>query len=215
MHENSDESKTQTSIVEDDDFKTDAIRFFDSITQYAKEKIERRAKMGAPSANIFQFQYKEMCGISKTEVKTNLHYVKENRSGFNYYSIFDLVRTDVFKKLLDEYATEELGDVQIKIWHPKGSLNVIEVIWDVKTYEANREKFQAQKELEDGKSDGKSDGKPQEYTKRSGFREYNNRSDRGGNSQRGGFGASRGRGRGDYHNNREFRKPRSAYGENL
>ena len=128
-----------SSIVVDETVQKDSSLLFNQIKSSAKDRMERRAKAGSPSANIFEFKYRELCAVSDSEVKTHLYYVNEKRDGYNYYKIYDLVNTDYFKGLLNDYS-KELGEgIQISIWHPKGDLNVIEVIWDVEAYNSHRE----------------------------------------------------------------------------
>ena len=214
---NDSESSKPSLLVVDETVKRDSLLFFNQIKNSAKDRMDRRAKIGSPSANIFEFKYREFCAISETEAKTRLYFVNEHRPGYNYYKIYDLIQTDYFKSLLDEYSQELGAGVQISIWHPKGDLNVIEVIWDITAYNTNREK-QAELRQSESKSEFKVVKHSKEFRHPENRRNYNNARDsrdsrdtrdynhsgRGRESNRGRY-SGRGRDNREYNDSRDYR----------
>jgi REP element-mobilizing transposase RayT len=128
---NSNYAKINSSEKKLNDIKV----FFDYIKKDAVNKMQIRAEKGYNSANILEYTYAEYFFIDeKNEVIRTPKYMKPTTENAKAYRIFEAIRTNEFKELLDEYK-KELGDeMEIAMWWPGGNINVIEAIWGPTKY---------------------------------------------------------------------------------
>lgn len=110
--------------------EADYLKFFNSIKTDAMQKIEKRAKLGANSANLLEYSYDEHFYVSKNG-GTIVHCPEfQQKPGLYLHKIFKVVHSDYFKAQLKEFmATEEMSGMRHDCWSPSKNLNVIEVYW--------------------------------------------------------------------------------------
>jgi hypothetical protein len=115
--------------------KEDITAFFDYMKNDAVAKMQYRADKGYNSANILEYTYAEYFFIGENgEIVRTPKYSKPTTEGGKAYRIFEAIRTNEFKEMLDSYQTE-LGDgLEIAMWWPGGNINVIEAIWGPTKY---------------------------------------------------------------------------------
>jgi hypothetical protein len=115
--------------------KEDINAFFEYMKNDAVAKMQYRADKGYNSANILEYTYAEYFFIGENgEIVRTPKYSKPTTEGGKAYRIFEAIRTNEFKELLDAYQAE-LGDgLEIAMWWPGGNINVIEAIWGPTKY---------------------------------------------------------------------------------
>ena len=104
--------------------------FLDYIKKDALDKIEKRATIGATSANILEYSFQEYFMVTKNDNQiVRIPTFASRPAGAYIHSIFKtVVKTDKFRQMLSEYVTS-LGDMRFKCWSPKKNVCVIEVYW--------------------------------------------------------------------------------------
>ena len=115
--------------------KEDITAFFDYMKNDAVAKMQYRADKGYNSANILEYTYAEYFFVGENgEIVRTPKYSKPTTEGGKAYRIFEAIRTNEFKEMLDSYQAE-LGDgLEIAMWWPGGNINVIEAIWGPTKY---------------------------------------------------------------------------------
>jgi hypothetical protein len=115
--------------------KEDIKAFFDYMKNDAVAKMQYRADKGYNSANILEYTYAEYFFVGENgEIVRTPKYSKPTTEGGKAYRIFEAIRTNEFKEMLDSYQAE-LGDgLEIAMWWPGGNINVIEAIWGPTKY---------------------------------------------------------------------------------
>jgi hypothetical protein len=114
--------------------------FYEHVTSDALEKMNIRAEKGANSANILEYGYGEFFHITDDN-KVIRHTKFTKIPDAKLYRIFEIIRTDDFKELLDSY-TKQLGQgIEMKMWWPGGNINVIEAVWGPTKYHNRNKKL--------------------------------------------------------------------------
>jgi hypothetical protein len=109
--------------------------FFEYMKNDAIEKMQTRADKGYNSANILEYTYAEYFFIDENnDVIRTPKYSKPTTENAKAYRIFEAIRTNEFKELLNAYQKELGEDMELAMWWPGGNINVIEAIWGPTKY---------------------------------------------------------------------------------
>ena len=105
------------------------------IKKDAVSKMNSRAEKGCNSANILEYGYPEYFYVNEnSEVVRTPKYIKPTSENTRAYRIFEAIRTNEFKEMLEQYRTEIGDELEFKIWWPGGNINVIEAVWGPTKY---------------------------------------------------------------------------------
>jgi hypothetical protein len=105
------------------------------IKKDAVSKMHSRAEKGCNSANVLEYTYAEYFYVNENnEVVRTPKYVKPTIENTRAYRIFEAIRTNEFKEMLEQYKTEIGDELEFKIWWPGGNINVIEAVWGPTKY---------------------------------------------------------------------------------